>query len=447
MKGKVFVVHCIDTEGPLYESPEVPFLQLKRIFGIEIEHTEENLLKLQRGEIALGGKEEAVKSLLDPHKITMRGSWEEIDAMLHNVMSNEFREVFKDSKGNGWVYSWFCMDHVGFFGNNPRRRDIGHHKVFDRYDKLTKQCSYGDIVQFHHHPVPFSGNCNESGTAFWGSNTLNEILTRKIIDRMWFPAVFRPGFHTERPDSHWFLEQWIPFDYGNQAVKGLDTNQPDLSGGRFGDWRNSVSEWRPYHPDHDNYQLEGRCRRWIGRCLNMHARLRELTEDDIEDAFKRADNGKNALLAFTDHDYKDMEYEVNKVRDMLRKVSEKYEHIRFEYVNALDGMRKCLDLPADTIGLECKIIKRENYNVLYVKAEKAIFGPQPYLALKTRDKCYYWDNFDFKAQNEWTYTFDSNTLEIGDIEKIGVAANNAYGYTEVVRMDMNTMQTEKRSCN
>lgn len=37
MEKTVYVVHCIDTEGPLYESPEVPFNQIKSVLGIDIE--------------------------------------------------------------------------------------------------------------------------------------------------------------------------------------------------------------------------------------------------------------------------------------------------------------------------------------------------------------------------------------------------------------------------
>ena len=58
--GTVYIVHCVDTEGPLYESPMVPFEQIKRVFGIEIEPTAENLEKLRKGEMDLAGKEDAV---------------------------------------------------------------------------------------------------------------------------------------------------------------------------------------------------------------------------------------------------------------------------------------------------------------------------------------------------------------------------------------------------
>ena len=47
MTKKVYVVHCIDTEGPLYESIEATFSRLKEIFGVDLEPTVSNLKKIQ----------------------------------------------------------------------------------------------------------------------------------------------------------------------------------------------------------------------------------------------------------------------------------------------------------------------------------------------------------------------------------------------------------------
>ena len=441
MNGTVYVVHCIDTEGPLYEEPKVPFEQIKNIFGIEIAPTRENLIKLQKGELDLGGKEEAVRNLVDIHKITTRGSWEDIQEMLAQVTSEKFRQELPDSKGNGWVFNWFCMDHVGFTGNNPRRRDGGHHKIFDRYREMILEQKQGDGIGFHHHPVPFSGNYNESGTAFWGGENLNQILCRKIIDRQWFPTTFRPGFHTERPDSHWFLEQWIPFDFGNQSVRMEETDQPDLSEGRFGDWRHAPLEWHPYHPAHEDYQKKGACNRWITRCLNMYARIRQITLKDVEEAFETAQAGKNVLLAFTDHDYKDMYYEINRVRDMIGRASQKYRDVCFEYADAVSAMRRCLNLPYEDLNLNVEIQKDGNVSRLVVSTETKIFGPQPFLALKTKQGLYLWDNFDFAVPGkEWSYTFDNNTVELEAVEAIGIAANNSYGICQVILSDTEGQQ-------
>lgn len=433
--GTVYVVHCIDTEGPLYEAPLVPFEQIKKIFGVEIEPTRENLIKLQNGQIPLGGQEEEIKNLVDSHKLSTKGTWEEIESVINFITKPEYRNMLIDSKGEGWKYSWFCMDHVGFTGNNPRRRDAGHHKVFDRYMALVKRQNLGDIVQFHHHPVSISGNYNDSGTAFWGSSNLNDILTRKIIDREWFPVAFRPGFHTERPDSHWFLEQWIPFDYGNQSYEKTITGQADLDNGRFGDWRHAPLEWKPYHPDYTDYQRQGTCKRWITRCLNMHARIREINLQEVERAFKAAQT-QDVILAFTDHDYKDMIFEINKVRDMIGKISKQYPGVQFEYCDAVNAMKKCLNLPDIGLELEAKIIKKDNYYKLAVYASNDIFGVQPYLAIKSKASNYYWDNFDFTDKNFWTYTFDNNTISLNDVDIIGIAANNIYGNTKVIKLQI-----------
>ena len=50
MGKDVYIVHCIDTEGPLYESIDASFERLKEIFGIELEATVENLRKIQNKE-------------------------------------------------------------------------------------------------------------------------------------------------------------------------------------------------------------------------------------------------------------------------------------------------------------------------------------------------------------------------------------------------------------
>ena len=438
----VYIVHCVDTEGPLYESPEVPFSQIKKIFGIDIEPTRENFNKLMNHEIDLNGQEDAVYNLIDPHKAAINGDWDELKKYLEGATSQEFRNKLPDSNGNGWIYNWFCLEHVGFTGENPRRRDPGYHKVFDVYKEMVEKQKLGDMIQLHHHPVSHSGDYHACGTAFWGRDTLDGILTRRIIDRNWFPSAYRPGFHTERPDSNWFLEQWIPFDYANQSVKGIDTDQPDLAGGRFGDWRFAPLSWIPYHPDHDDYQKEGNSRRWIARCLNMYARLREITPSDVEDAFAEADQNGTSILSFTDHDFKDMCFDVDRMRELIAKASKKYPDVKFVYSNAVDAMRNCCNIKVEDIGMTC-VLEKEKEIKLVVKTKNNIFGPQPYLAMKTKDNKYIWDNFDFQRNNEWSYTFDRDSITFDKIVVIGIAANNNCGKTEVCKYQVEDDAWEK----
>jgi len=450
MDKKVYIVHCIDAEGPLYESIEATFQRIKDIYGYDIYPSKENLEKLQLLKIDLGGKEKAVANLVAPERINMNDTWDKIDYMLDKITQDEFRNRLVDSSGRGWIYNWFCLDHVGFTGYNPRRRDAGYHNIFDHYKKyLNIKNNYNDIIQWHYHPIPLSGHYHACGTAYVASKNVFEILARKIIDRNWFPAAFRPGFHTERPDSHWFLEQWIPFDFANQAVKGLDTDQPDLAGGRYGDWRRAPKEWCIYHPSYEDYQTPGNCKRWIVRCLNMEARLREITIDDFRDGFSRARQEKPTLISFTNHDFRDMELEINKVRNMIKKVKEEYPDVEFFYANAIDAVRKVLGLTPKIpeMQLEFKKNLQKNEAILEVRVKNDIFGVQPFLAIKTVTEQYYWDNLDFQEQKHWTYTFDWNTVKLNSLEKVGIGVNSPDGVTEVLVYDVLTEQLERTLYN
>jgi hypothetical protein len=381
MKGIVYIVHCVDAEGPLY----------------------------------------------DPELQTY-GDWDTIESMLERATKGDFRCQVKDSSGSGWIYNWFCLDHVGY-EENIRRRDLGHHKVFGHYEGYRDM---GDGVYFHYHPLPHNRAAHSCATRYFNQNHLYEILARKVIDRLWFPAVFRPGFHTLRPDSNWFLEQWIPFDFSNQAC---DAELPaDHANGRWGDWRRATKKWKPYHPSYDDYQIPGEMRRWIFRCLNMQARLRRLEWRDVLYAFHQA-WGKTgrAILSFTDHDFRDIGADVERVSKMIACASELFPEVEFKYCNAVDGARQYLGFePSHEIGLKLNI----DSSLLHVTSETDLFGPQPFLAIKTKEGKYFYDNFDFDVvPRSWFYTLDWQTFPPESIEKVGIASANADGLVEVLVYD------------
>ena len=82
--------------------------------------------------------------------------------------------------------------------------------------------------------------------------------------------------------------------------------------------------------------------------------------------------------------------------------------------------------------INLKFKQKLDKNILYIKSNKKIYGPQPFLSIKTKEKKYFHDNFDIqKPFYEWTYTFDENTLDLKDIESIGWATNDSYGSTYI----------------
>jgi len=448
----VYVVHCVDTEGPLYESLEATFQRLKDIFQLDFKTDIKTLKKLQKGEISLNGLEKTVQQVLDPKLLAYNDTWDKIDDMLYEILDDDFRNQFLDSNGDGWVYNWFCVDHVDY-EVNPRRRDIGYHNIFDHYKQILDQTkSKNDGLHFHYHPHNFVKHAHINATHWWAnSNSLYQVLCRRIIDRSWFPSANRPGFQVNRPDSHWFLEQFIPFDFGNMSYdsKSDIDDQYDVSNGHAGDWRRAPKSWTPYHPSHDDYQIKGDCRRWIARCLNVGTRFCIIREKDIRQAFKEASKSQPVVMCFANHDFRDITPDVENISKMVKKVSKDFSDVDFIYSEAIDAMRKANDIkkmPKCKLSLTLEQIK--DFHLLTIESDTPIFGPQPFFALKTVTDHYIHDNLDFQIPNKkWTYIFDRDTINLNAVEKIGVAANNSYGVTSVAVIDVNSGKISKNYLN
>jgi len=198
-------------------------------------------------------------------------------------MSKEFRFKYPDSFGGGWVYNWFCLDHVGY-KENPRHRDIGYNNVHDRYvEFLDKYGEFNDDIQWHFHPMSHYQEAHRAGKSYEHSHEFHKILSHRIIDRNFFPSCFRAGCVTERPDANWFLEQWIPFDCSNMAVENDNKEKhKDQRNGQAGDWRRAPKDWSVYHPDIYDYQIPGSCHRVIGRFMNLVSRYGNISEQILD---------------------------------------------------------------------------------------------------------------------------------------------------------------------
>lgn len=453
MSGTVHLVHCVDTEGPLYESIEATFERLKDIFKVDLEPSVETLARLQAGEIDLAGMEAEVQKVVDPHLLAYNDTWDKIDALLTDCLSTSFRNQVRDSAGEGWVYNWFCVDHVDY-DVNPRRRDMGYHNIFDHYRRVLRETHSGqDGLHFHYHPHNFRREAHRCATHWWASSdSLHQTLSRRVIDRGWFPAAVRPGFHVIRPDSHWFLEQFIPFDFSSQAVLPSqdDQAQADIDAGRFGDWRRAPAVWQPYHPAHDDYQMQGDCRRWIARCLNIGTRYRLLTARDVRQAFREAATGRPVVLAFTNHDFRDMRPDIEGVRDLVFEVAADHPAVSFRFCEAVEAMRQALHLaPQPPCDLDLSLQEiGAGAHVMHVQSATPTFGPQPWLALKSATGTYHHDNFDIDEPfHRWRYVLDEQTFPLQALDSIGVAANNSFGVTTVSVMDTATGNVSKRLWN
>lgn len=435
----LYVVHCVDTEGPLRETLEATFERLQAIFGLDLEPTPETLRKLQERHLDVGSAElaERIAKTIDPRNLGYLDSWDRIAAMLDRLDSPEVRLALPDSEGGGWRVNWHCLAHHGFDpARNPRGRELGVHSVFDWYRARYGDRRLGDAIHWHFHPIPRTRQANHSATHHLTDPAIFEIISRRILERHWFPCVSRPGFHAERPDSHWFLEQWMPFDMANNNTD-QEIHEADLAHGRFGDWRHAPKDWVVHHPHHDDYQRPGNCRRAIARCLYLGGRFNCLTQAEVEAAFRMAREGPT-VMAFTNHDYRDIVPDVREAQAMIASAAARFPDVSWRHADAAEAMRAALGLgdgPPIQVGLNVEALANGTHRV-DIGLDSPPFGPQPWFCYALRDGGVWHDNLDGNgATNRWSYILDEQTARLGEIARIGIGVNAPNGRTTVTTLD------------
>lgn len=429
MKPIVYIVHHVDTEGPLFEDIKETFKRLEDILKIKLpcKASQNNLELLREGKIEGLDKNivDKIRIIADPHLLDYKKSWAEVDEMLYRILIPDFRNKYKDCFGNGWIFNWHIMDHVGFTVN-PRHRDMGYLNIFEHYESILGETEADKIdeINWHFHPVPFDGKANTCATSYENCyGILHQIISRRLIEKMWFPIVNRAGMHTERPDSNWFLEQWIPFDASNQSIADDDY----LTNGRFGDWKGAPMDWSIYNPDIYDWRQKGCCNRYIARCLNMNTRFRNLSKYELQNAFKLARESKNNVyVGVTNHDFRELSKEIADFYQMLIQVSEEFNDVDFKFSTSTEAFKDVLGLPKNKkLNFEA-FIEDNLLKIIFTQGEP--FGPQPYLAIKTRSGEYRHDNLDFgNFKKEYFYTFDYNTTELEQIDSLVIGTNDKYG--------------------
>lgn len=443
MKGDVILVHCVDTEGPLHETVTATFERIKNVYGLEYEPSAGQLERIQEGYDLPEDIKADVMAFVSKERLNYHRNWHEVDSCVRDLMRPEWRMAIADDYGQGYVFSWFILDHVGF-ETNPRHRALGFHAVYDHYRELLEEFTpRADRLYYHTHPVPFFFEANKTSNNFSFTNHHIQVINRRVIDYLDFPAAYRPGANCERPDMNLFLEMWIPFDFGNQGMPqgAAEKRQKDLAGGRWGDWRRATSEWEVYHPDFYDYQKKGSMRRYIARSLNLNSRVRPITRDEVRKAFQRADGGRHTILAVTDHDEREMRPYIIDHINCVRDVQKEFPEVRIRHANAVDAIRLAEDIP---FREQTELRFNWNEDTLEVTAEGPIWGPQPWFCFKTKDLRYIHENFDRMEADGWCYTFDDNTIFLDQIESIGIATNDDFGNTVAYRLspDKNLANTK-----
>ena len=171
----------------------------------------------------------------DPDKPDLLGTWDPVDGAMDKLFDPAFRARLPDPTGGELRVGWFFLTWTGFT-SNPRQRAFGYHAVRDHYlgrwGERIATC--GDEQCWHYHHPPASGVGNEWGLDWTSGDEHDRILSRQALERGWFPSCYRAGGTIVDPLSSRWVDCWFPFDYSNRAPLAL----PGLVD--WSDWRRGM---------------------------------------------------------------------------------------------------------------------------------------------------------------------------------------------------------------
>jgi len=421
---RLYLVHAVDTEGPLYQSPKATILRLNELFdtnfdvSVDFPALQEIIEDLKLKKRPVGGREEEIAHFLSTTEfLSDKTSYAR---SIRAVTSPEFRQECADPQGGWYRWNWFVLDNVATL-TNPRRRLFGYGQV---YVNLREAISFRDSLKldgfyWHYHQMRRDQHPFIKETNFFSSDEYNQILCRYIIEHRHFPAAYRAGYCLERWDANLFLENWIPFDYSNQAP-GFDFPVHRRVGEELDFWLRAPKDWSHYHPDSRDCERPGDMRRTIFRSLCFRTRLYSLTEEDVRQAFQRADQGQPTVLSTFSHDFRPLEPEARGFHELVVRTATSFPEVQWRHATAVEAARAVLGQAIDTpLELELWVEK----DLVYARSSRAVFGSEPYLALMTVDHRFFHQNFIKIDENLWAYHLRRPEI----IHYIGLGACDATG--------------------
>lgn len=339
-------------------------------------------------------------------------------------LSGTVRNELPDSLGHPMIFNWFLLDWVGYSDEDlmfrNRKQATGFHHVFDMYRKellsdkaLVESCD--GLYWHYHHPL-------SNGSWGWNRNWddslwYEKVLNKKILERNFFPSVFRAGGYVENNDTSNWLEKWIPFDYSN--------NSPAFKEDAY-NWVNAPQDWIPYHPNINDYQKKGAMNRFIARSIPVMAKggSNKLTKEEVVKAFSSAENGEKPILSFCTHDYyKSAAEECKIAHSFILEVSKDYPNVVWKYANAHDALRQSLSI-SHLPSLKIEVTKK-NPGEFIISTNHGIFGQMPYVVIQQNG---HEERIDVESINTLSWKL---VIDVEKVTKVGIAANDCYGGTAV----------------
>ena len=255
--------------------------------------------------------------------------WSLLHSHLEELFDVDNRMKYKDSAGNPFAMSWFIVDWVNS-PPGPKASAVGHHAVYDPYLKWLEKSAprgFADELYWHYHHC-FPGKLGSWNRTWSNHPDYNEIICKKIFERDYFPSVYRAGNTWEDADVSSWLERFVPFDYSNRGPwRSIHY-----------DWLGAPTDWSIYHPSDDCPKKIGSQKRLMARSLDIE--MNTFYDEEIESAFLDASLGYDRCLSFYVHDMRPMLDFVAGGLQRIQRISANFPEVQWLHSNALACMQK-----------------------------------------------------------------------------------------------------------
>lgn len=348
----------------------------------------------------------------------------------YQVMDPAFRAPLTDSYGTPMKMTWWMM--AGNIFRYATNTNVPVPNIMTMY--LMKKyhgeniIANGDELSLHYHTFTWT-DYDLDGMYFWNQaldfeechDDWDVTLAQLLIEEDVFPVSFRSGWHYM--DNNWQheLNEILPFSMHNVAPwSSFDPTEPTDNNI---DWSQATTDYIPYQPAIENYQLPGDGPGWQVRSHSFQGALAGTYMDDI---FSAASEGVDQVACIWAHlPESDFPENMAAVHELITATAEQYPEVSFRYCTGVEAMQRYLG-STDQVppGIQVDQQGAGDQLTFTVTLDEPLFQPQPIVALKFKDGSYRLHDCLQQSENVWV----TGSIEYsGELSKIGVAATDTAG--------------------
>lgn len=348
-------------------------------------------------------------------------------AYTEQVMDPASRNNYLDSQGSPIRYSWFLMTAEPYCQSFDGDCLTVYDALLDNWAAEIGQ--WGDDLQLHYHNYVWSDRDGD-GIFYWNQNlvfdqaNLEKMLNQLLIERSFFPTMYRGGWTWENNALSQFLNNVMPFDFSSfPPLQNQDVGNDPV--GNIYDWSRAPTTWGWYHPSPTDYQTPGDSNRRMFTCRSYTEFNREL-----DTAFQTAKN-ENRKVVVCDylHNTAYMIPHLNSIYNELLAQSAA-EEVPFRYVTASQAAREAIGTNDTTAPeLTLSLVQEDTTATLHITSSETLYS-NPYVAIKTGTGAYLRTLPVATGTQEWEVVLDpaweAFTLAVGATDPSGNAATAFY---------------------